>query len=148
MSARGHGQIALVSSQASWRGLPSAPAYCASKAAVRTYGEGLRGALAPFGIKVNVICPGFVKSRITDANDFPMPFFMQADKAAIKIDKGLTKNRGMIAFPWQMNILIGVLKIVPQSLLDLAASRIPRKASKNEVHQRLESPPEHAQPRQ
>ncbi|WP_339860549.1 SDR family NAD(P)-dependent oxidoreductase [Thalassospira alkalitolerans] len=144
MRARGHGQIALVSSQASWRGLPSAPAYCASKAAVRTYGEGLRGALAPFGIKVNVICPGFVKSRITDANDFPMPFFMQADKAAIKIDKGLSKNKGMIAFPWQMNILISVLKMVPQAFLDKAASRIPRKAS-NTRHHQLAAPTQAAQ---
>ncbi|NIZ03351.1 SDR family NAD(P)-dependent oxidoreductase [Thalassospira lucentensis] len=129
MRVRGHGQIALVSSQASWRGLPSAPAYCASKAAIRTYGEGLRGALAPTGIKVNVVCPGFVKSRITDANDFPMPFFMQADKAAHKITKGLTRNKGMIAFPWQMNIIVGMLKMTPQWLLDLAASRIPKKSS-------------------
>lgn len=129
MRVRGRGQIALVASQASWRGLPSAPAYCASKAAIRVYGEGLRGALAPAGIKVNVICPGFVKSRITDANDFPMPFFMQADKAARKIARGLERNRGMIAFPWQMNIIIGLLKMTPQWLMDLVANRVPRKAS-------------------
>ncbi|NIY77221.1 SDR family NAD(P)-dependent oxidoreductase [Thalassospira sp. HF15] len=129
MRARKRGQIALVASQASWRGLPSAPAYCASKAAVRVYGEGLRGALAPNGVKVNVICPGFVKSRITDANDFPMPFFMQADKAARKIVRGLERNRGMIAFPWQMNLIIGMLKMTPQWLLDLAASKIPKKTS-------------------
>ncbi|WP_412558427.1 SDR family NAD(P)-dependent oxidoreductase [Thalassospira sp. MIT1370] len=129
MRVRGRGQIALVASQASWRGLPSAPAYCASKAAIRVYGEGLRGALAPTGIKVNVICPGFVKSRITDANDFPMPFFMQADKAARKIARGLERNRGMIAFPWQMNIIIGLLKMTPQWLMDLVANRVPRKAS-------------------
>ncbi|MEQ9347844.1 MAG: SDR family NAD(P)-dependent oxidoreductase [Thalassospira sp.] len=132
MRVRGRGQVALVASQASWRGLPSAPAYCASKAAVRVYGEGLRGALAPDGIKVNVICPGFVKSRITDANDFPMPFFMQADKAARKIAKGLEKNKGMIAFPWPMNMIIGALKITPQWVLDLAASRIPKKTAASE----------------
>lgn len=129
MQARGHGQIALVASQASWRGLPSAPAYCASKAAIRTYGEGLRGALAPSGIKVNVICPGFVKSRITDVNDFPMPFLMPAEKAARKIIRGLARNKGMIAFPWPMNIAIGFLKMTPQWLLDLVAARIPRKPS-------------------
>lgn len=129
MKGRGQGQIALMSSQASWRGLPSAPAYCASKAAVRVYGEGLRGALKSVGIKVNVICPGFVKSRITDANDFPMPFFMQADKAAKIIAKGLERNKGLIAFPWQMNALTSILKILPQGLLDKAANRIPKKRS-------------------
>ncbi|MBO6808540.1 SDR family NAD(P)-dependent oxidoreductase [Thalassospira sp.] len=134
MRARKRGQIALVASQASWRGLPSAPAYCASKATVRVYGEGLRGALAPDGVKVNVICPGFVKSRITDANDFPMPFFMQADKAAKKIVRGLERNKGMIAFPWQMNLIIGMLKMTPQWLMDLAASRIPKKTSSSDTH--------------
>ncbi|MCC9625563.1 SDR family NAD(P)-dependent oxidoreductase [Thalassospira sp. MA62] len=133
MQTRGHGQIALVSSQASWRGLPSAPAYCASKAAVRTYGEGLRGALAPQGIKVNVVCPGFVKSRITDANDFHMPFLMESDKAARKIIRGLERNRGMIAFPWQMNLLIGMLKMTPQWIMDAAAKRIPRKSAQPQI---------------
>ncbi|MFH1804101.1 MAG: SDR family NAD(P)-dependent oxidoreductase [Pseudomonadota bacterium] len=129
MTLRRRGQIAIMASQASYRGLPSAPAYCASKAAVRVYGEGLRGALAPFGVKVNVICPGFVQSRITDANDFPMPFFMKADKAAKIIDRGLTRNKGIIAFPWQMNMVSTILKLLPQGILDRAAKRIPRKAA-------------------
>ena len=58
-----------------------------------------------------------------------MPFFMQADKAARKIVRGLERNKGMIAFPWPMNILIGMLKMAPQWVLDLAASRIPKKTS-------------------
>ena len=92
MRMQGAGQIAIISSFAGYRGLPSAPAYSASKAAVKAYGEGLRGQLAPGGIDVTVICPGFIRSRITDANKFPMPFFMEAPKAAIIIKKGLAKN--------------------------------------------------------
>ncbi|MGY8961289.1 MAG: SDR family NAD(P)-dependent oxidoreductase, partial [Alphaproteobacteria bacterium] len=91
MRPRKQGQIGIVSSLAGFRGLPSAPAYCASKAAVRSYGEGLRGVLGDDGIGVSVICPGYVKSRITDANDFPMPLFMQADRAARKIRHGLDR---------------------------------------------------------
>ena len=58
----GRGQIAIMSSLAGFRGLPSAPTYGASKAAVRSWGEGLRGHLARHGVKVSVICPGFVES--------------------------------------------------------------------------------------
>lgn len=99
MKKRGHGQIALMSSMAGFRGFPSAPAYSSSKAAVKAFGEGLRGNLAPHGIKVSVICPGFVKSRITDKNKFPMPFLMSANKAANIIKRGLQKNKPLIAFP-------------------------------------------------
>ena len=62
MKNKKSGQIAIISSLAGFRGLPSSPAYSASKAAVRVYGEGLRGNLAEFGIKVNVICPGYIKT--------------------------------------------------------------------------------------
>ena len=63
MKQRGRGQIAIVSSLAGFRGMPSAPAYSASKAAVKVYGEALRGELHEDGIGVSVVCPGFVKSR-------------------------------------------------------------------------------------
>ena len=77
MAARGHGQVAMMASLAGYRGLAGAPGYAASKGFVKLYGEGLRGSLAPHGVKVNVICPGFVDSRLTLLNDFPMPFFME-----------------------------------------------------------------------
>ena len=64
LRAQGHGQLAVMSSLAGFRGLPNAPAYCASKAAVRVYGEGLRARLRPHGIKVSVICPGFVATPL------------------------------------------------------------------------------------
>ncbi|MBT5413183.1 MAG: SDR family NAD(P)-dependent oxidoreductase, partial [Rhodospirillaceae bacterium] len=91
------GQIALMSSLAAFRGFPGAPAYCASKAAVRVWGEALRGSLRTEGIAVSVICPGFVESPMTAVNDFPMPFLMPADWAARIVRRGLARDRARIA---------------------------------------------------
>ena len=99
MAARGHGQIAIISSLAGIRALPSCPAYSASKAAVRYYGEALRGALKKSGVKVSVVCPGYIQTPMTDINPFPMPFMMSAEKAAGIIARGLAKNAPRIAFP-------------------------------------------------
>ena len=82
LRSRRRGQVALMSSLASFRGFPGAPAYCGSKAAVRVWGEGLRPWLAREGVEVSVICPGFVTTRMTEGNRFPMPFLMDADQAA------------------------------------------------------------------
>ena len=127
MQTRAHGQIAIVSSVAAFRGMPSAPAYSASKAAVKSYGEGLRGALRGDGINVNVICPGFVKSRMTDVNTFPMPFLMDAERAAGIIIKGLAKNRGRIVFPWPMHLMVWLLSVMPSSWADMLTGRLPKK---------------------
>lgn len=127
MKARRSGQIALMASLAGYRGLPGAPAYSASKAAVRAYGEALRGHLAPFGIKVNVICPGFVDTPLTRVNRFPMPFLMTAERAAGIIRKGLEANRGRIAFPWPMATMVWALMAMPDRLATWVTSRAPRK---------------------
>lgn len=95
MAARGRGQLALVSSLAGFRGLASSPAYCASKAAVRSYGESLRGFAGRYGVQVSVICPGFVRSGMTATNRFPMPFLMDADKAAALIRARLARAPAM-----------------------------------------------------
>ena len=79
MRIRKHGQIAIMSSLASFRAFREAPTYCASKAAVRFYGTGLRRAYAAEGIGVSVICPGFIRSPMTNANDFHMPLLMDSD---------------------------------------------------------------------
>src|SRR3546814_6092917 len=100
MRAVRRGHLAIMSSLAAFRGFPGAPAYCASKAAVRVWGEAMRGVLAPDGVEVNVICPGFVRSRMTAANPFRMPFLMDADRAARIIRRGLERNRSRIAFPF------------------------------------------------
>lgn len=98
MAQRKSGHIAIMSSLAGYRGWPGAPAYCGSKAAVKVYGEALRGAMAPLGVRVSVICPGFVHSRMTAVNDFPMPFILTAEQSARIIGKGLKKIKGLLHF--------------------------------------------------
>jgi short-subunit dehydrogenase len=127
MTARRQGQIAIVSSMAGFRGMPSAPAYAASKAAVRSYGEGLRGWAARHGVEVSVICPGFVASRITAKNNFPMPFLMPAERAAKIIRRGLARRRGRIAFPLQLYFGAWLLTVLPDGLVHRITARLPAK---------------------
>lgn len=127
MRPRRRGQIAIVSSLAGLRGMPGAPAYSASKAAVRAWGEALRGALKEDGISVSVVCPGFVVSRITDANDFPMPLLMPAGRAADIIRRGLAAGRARIAFPWPLYAATWLLAALPPGLADPILNRLPRK---------------------
>lgn len=119
--------IAITSSIAGYHGLMTCPSYSASKAAVKTWGEALRPALKPFGIHVSVICPGFVRSRITDKNTCPMPYFMEADKAAAIIADGLSHNVGLIAFPWQMRLVSWLGAALPNWLSEFIYSRLPYK---------------------
>ncbi|HVI49972.1 MAG TPA: SDR family NAD(P)-dependent oxidoreductase [Candidatus Sulfotelmatobacter sp.] len=127
MRRRGEGQIVLMSSLAGMRGFPSAPAYCAAKAAVRVWGQGLRGQLAKDGIGVTVVCPGFVKSRITGRNRFPMPMLMETETAARLIVKGIAANKGLISFPWPLAWIMAVFTALPPALSDLITLRLPTK---------------------
>ncbi|PZQ47662.1 MAG: short-chain dehydrogenase [Micavibrio aeruginosavorus] len=127
MMARGRGQIALIASLAAYRGFPGAPAYSASKGAVRFYGEALRAAVRDSGVKINVVCPGFVKSRMTDLNDFPMPFLMEAQQAACIIANGLQKDRGRIAFPFPTMFVAWLVSILPDSLAQKLLAVLPAK---------------------
>ncbi|MBL8672142.1 MAG: SDR family NAD(P)-dependent oxidoreductase [Alphaproteobacteria bacterium] len=129
MRPRRRGQVALMSSLAGFRGFAGAPAYSASKAAVRIYGEALRGALAADGIAVSVICPGFVESRMTAVNRFPMPLLMPAERAAGIIMRGLAANRGRIAFPWPTYAVAWLLGTLPPGLTDALIAALPRKGS-------------------
>ena len=125
MIARKHGQIAIMSSLAGLRGLPSCPAYSASKNCVRAYGEGLRGWLSAKGVKVSVICPGYVKTAMTAVNTFPMPFMMSAEKAAGIIAEGLARNKARIAFPWMLYVPMYLISCLPVWLTDPLFSRLP-----------------------
>ena len=127
MQQRGHGQIAIMSSLAAFRGLPGSPAYCASKAAVKAWGEGLRVRYASDGVRISVICPGFVETRMTADNPFPMPLLMRGDRAATIIQKGLTRNRGRIAFPFGTYAASWLLDILPTNLTDWMVRNLPAK---------------------
>lgn len=127
MRRRRRGRIAIMSSLAGFRGFPGAPAYCASKALVRVWGEGLRGQLAADGITVSVICPGFVETPMTAVNDFAMPLLMDAGRAAALIVSGLERGRGRIAFPWPMHVLARLAGCLPSGLMDALGRKMPRK---------------------
>jgi short-subunit dehydrogenase len=127
MQPRGHGQIAIMSSVAGFVGFPGSPAYCASKAAVRVWGESLRGDLAASGIRVSVICPGFIRTPMTDLNPFPMPFLTDPEKAARIILARLARNHARIAFPWPLYVAVRTLGALPAGLRDRLLRAAPRK---------------------
>jgi short-subunit dehydrogenase len=116
MRRRGHGQIALVSSLAAYLGLPGTPAYCASKAALKIYGEAMRGRLAPQGIAINVVLPGFVRTPMNENFAGAMPLAMSAQRAAVLIRRGLERNRASIAFPRRLAWGMRLLSVLPAEL--------------------------------
>jgi short-subunit dehydrogenase len=116
MCDRGRGQLAVMSSLASFRGYSNAPAYCASKAAVRLYGEGLRGRLTGSGIDVNVVCPGFVRTPLTDGVP-GMMFLVECDDAVRLMAGAIEARRKTFTFPWQMNLLKEVMVRAPEWLV-------------------------------
>ncbi|GAB6142398.1 SDR family NAD(P)-dependent oxidoreductase [Methylosoma difficile] len=113
MRQRGSGQIALMSSLAAFYGLPVTPTYCASKAAIKAYGEGMRGWLSQDGIKVNVVMPGYVKSAMCDGMAGPKPFLWTPERAAKTIVKGLQQNHARISFPFPLNLGTWFLSVLP-----------------------------------
>jgi short-subunit dehydrogenase len=130
MVARGRGQIAIMSSLAGICALPGAPAYSASKAAVRVYGDALRGMLKPYHVHVSVICPGWISTPLTDKNRFPMPFIMPVAQATHIIMRNLEKKKSRIAFPLRLYILLRILSCTPLTFTDFIFSKIPKKREK------------------
>jgi short-subunit dehydrogenase len=116
MRARAKGQIALISSLAAYYGLPITPSYSASKAAIKAYGEALRGWLAAEGICVNVVMPGYVESKMCRDMPGPKPFLWPAAKAARFIRRGLERNEPRIAFPFPMNLGTWFLSVLPPAI--------------------------------
>lgn len=102
LCARGRGRIVAIASVAAYRGLPYSPGYCASKAGLRAYAEALRPRLAPYGVGVTVVCPGFFTSAMTDRWNGPTPFLSSGEQAARRIKRGIDRGRPRIAFPWPL----------------------------------------------
>lgn len=124
MLTRRSGHIAAVSSLAAWRGLPRSSAYSASKAALSTYLESLRQELIPQGIWVTTICPGFVKSPMTDKNEHPMPFMVDTDDAARRILTAMAQKKKEFAFPPALSGLMKFTRALPIPLYDLIAQKL------------------------
>ncbi len=111
------GQISIVSSVAGYRGLPAAGAYCASKSALSSFAESLYFDLKRFNVRVSLVSPGFIKTPMTDQNDFPMPMIKSPEFAAEQMFKGLTKSKSFeIHFPKSFTSLMKILKVIPNGL--------------------------------
>jgi short-subunit dehydrogenase len=110
---RHSGKIAVVASVAGYRGLPTAAAYGATKAALINMCEALKPELDRLGIGLTLVNPGFVDTPLTRKNKFPMPFIISADEAADIILRGLDKGRFEIVFPWRMAVAMKLLRILP-----------------------------------
>jgi short-subunit dehydrogenase len=113
MLKRGRGHVAAVSSLAAYKGLPGESGYSSSKAAVNNYLEGLRIQLRNRGITVTTICPGFVKTPMTDVNNFKMPWLLEADDAARRIVRALNRKKKVFNFPWQLSLLMKATAWLP-----------------------------------
>ena len=127
MKKRNKGQIAVMSSMAGFRGMASAPYYSSTKNCVRALGEALRGDLYKYNIKVSVICPGFIKTPLTDLNKFPMPFLMSAEKAVKIIINKVNKNKGLIVFPLIIYFSIKLMNCLPFFISDFIFKKLPKK---------------------
>ncbi len=125
-------QIVITASIAGYGPLRACPAYSATKACVKTWGLALRGMLRRERIVVSVVCPGFVRSRITDRNTCPMPFFMEADDAARVILRRADRGIGLIAFPWPMRFGAWLAGAMPQWINELLNRFLPDKVAAGE----------------
>ena len=111
------GQISIISSVAGYRGLPAAGAYCASKSALTSFTESLHFEMKRKNVRVSLISPGFIKTPMTDKNDFPMPMIKSPEFAAEQIYNGLIKKSGFeIHFPKAFTFFMKFLRILPSGI--------------------------------
>ena len=127
MRSAGHGKLVGIASVAGFRGLPGAGAYSASKAAVISYLESLRVELRDSGVRVITICPGYIKTPMTDINPYPMPFIMSPDAAVCHIARMIERGKSYTVIPWQMRWVGLLLKLLPNWMYDFLFSKAPQK---------------------
>jgi short-subunit dehydrogenase len=123
MCGRARGRVALVASIAAYRGLPYSPGYCASKAGLRAYAEALRPRLAPRGVGVTIVCPGFFDSPMTDRFDGPTPFLREGNDAARIVKRGIDRGRRRVAFPWPLVLGLQFCDVAPAFIGDAILRR-------------------------
>ncbi|MDP3356964.1 MAG: SDR family oxidoreductase [Polaromonas sp.] len=127
MVQRGSGALVGIGSVAGIRGLPGHGAYCASKAAVISYCESLRGELRGTGVSVVTLCPGYIDTPLTKKNRYAMPFLMQPDAFAEKAFQAIEAGASYRVIPWQMGVVAKLLRLLPNAVLDKALAGRPRK---------------------
>ena len=123
MAGRRRGHVAIVSSVAGYGGLPTAAAYGATKAALNNMTEALKFDFDRVGIKLQLVCPGFVRTPLTDKNPFPMPMLMEVEDAAAALYQGLQSSRFEITFPKAFAFIVRKMSQLPYSLYFSAVKR-------------------------
>ncbi len=132
MVQRGSGALVGIASVAGIRGLPGHGAYSASKAAVISYCESLRGELRASGVKVVTIAPGYVDTPLTRANRYGMPFLMPAEAFADAAFRTIEAGASYRVIPWQMGVVAKLLRLLPNGLYDRVLAGRPRKRRQGE----------------
>ena len=132
MQQRGSGALVGIASVAGIRGLPGHGAYCASKAAVISYCESLRGECRSFGVKVVTIAPGYIDTPLTRRNRYRMPFLISADDFADRAFGHIATGVRFRVVPWQMGVVAALLRALPGALLDRLLAGRPRKRRRDE----------------
>jgi short-subunit dehydrogenase len=127
MVARGRGTLVGIGSVAGIRGLPGHGGYCASKAAVISYCESLRGELRGTGVKVVTLCPGYIATPLTQNNAYSMPFLMAPEVFAEQAAQVIQAGRSYRVIPWQMGVVAKLLRLLPNALYDKVFAGRPRK---------------------
>jgi NAD(P)-dependent dehydrogenase (short-subunit alcohol dehydrogenase family) len=130
MRKAGRGRLAGIASVAGFRGLSGLGAYSASKAALISYLESLRVDLYGSGVKVVTICPGYIKTPMTDINPYPMPFLLSAEGAARRIAGKIEHGCSFAVVPWQMALAGKLMRLLPNWLYDFLFSKAPHKPRK------------------
>jgi NADP-dependent 3-hydroxy acid dehydrogenase YdfG len=116
MLARGGGHVVLTGSLSAYRGLPGAIGYGASKAAIMSLAESMHCDLHNSGIEVQLANPGFIRTRLTDKNDFKMPFLMEPDEAARHMFRHLSGDAFARDFPWLFSTVFRLSRLLPEGL--------------------------------
>ena len=120
-------QLVGVASVAGIRGVPGSGAYSASKAAVISYCESLRTEMQHYNIAVSTIAPGYIRTPMTELNQYKMPFLMDANVFAQKFANAVAAKRRFVVIPWQMGVIARLMRLIPPFLWDFAMKKAPHK---------------------
>lgn len=121
------GLIVGIASVAGYRGLPNSEAYSSTKAAQINLLESMRIDLRRRGVQVQTVCPGFVKTEMTERNSFPMPFIIPAEQAAEAIADGIAKDKAEVVFPLPMMLMMKAARLLPVAAWGAILSRAARR---------------------
>lgn len=138
MRQAGRGRLVGIASVAGFRGLPGSGAYSASKAALISYLESLRQEMRGSGVKVVTLCPGYIRTPMTDINPYPMPFILETDDAARRFARVIARGRSFAVVPWQMALIGRVLKLLPDWLYDWMFARVKHKPRQQQLTAKTE----------